>query len=320
MPITNWSKPQRRRLVIVRRRIGTPPTGSRVFGVSSECGRSRVAQPAARITAFIAIGRPQPVQTIVVRARLDRAVGTAICSTFDRTGCRLARAVAPSPNPVTSSPSSSNDSTAAAAARSLAPSVYDAVGPSLRSRRDRARRRRCLGRIGVLRVAGFARERAQRVAAASARSRARRRRPIARAARDVAGARAAGSACSLVVAHRPARAQPLVAPLVARGHPRRDRGAGRSATDPDDAYAGAFVAAGDAATRVIAALARGEPTTRDRRELADRAPRSRTARSRGTDRDAARIAAARTSCCIGCSSSRRTTRSRATCTGRCRRR
>src|SRR5689334_22562202 len=51
--MTNWSKPQRRRLVIVRRRIGTPPTGSSVFGVSSEWGRSRVAQPAARMTAFI---------------------------------------------------------------------------------------------------------------------------------------------------------------------------------------------------------------------------------------------------------------------------
>src|SRR5580704_14140361 len=41
------------RLAIVRRRIGTPPTGSSVFGVSSENGRSRVAQPAARMTAFI---------------------------------------------------------------------------------------------------------------------------------------------------------------------------------------------------------------------------------------------------------------------------
>src|SRR5580698_11467962 len=51
--MTNWSKPQRRRLVIVRRRIGTPPTGSSVFGVSSECGRSRVAQPAAKMTAFM---------------------------------------------------------------------------------------------------------------------------------------------------------------------------------------------------------------------------------------------------------------------------
>src|SRR5215471_18464349 len=41
------------RLVIVRRRIGTPPTGKSVLGVSSEYGRSRVAQPAARMTAFI---------------------------------------------------------------------------------------------------------------------------------------------------------------------------------------------------------------------------------------------------------------------------
>src|SRR5688572_8290896 len=52
--MTNWSIPQRRRLVIVRRRIGTPPTGKSVFGVSSEYGRSRVAQPAARMTAFTA--------------------------------------------------------------------------------------------------------------------------------------------------------------------------------------------------------------------------------------------------------------------------
>src|SRR3569623_123707 len=51
--MTNWSNPQRSRLVRVRRRIGTPPTGSRHFGVSSEWGRSRVAQPAARMTAFI---------------------------------------------------------------------------------------------------------------------------------------------------------------------------------------------------------------------------------------------------------------------------
>src|SRR5256885_8514879 len=51
--MTNWSKPTRNRLVIVRRRIGTPPTGSSVLGVSSEYGRSRVAQPAARMTAFI---------------------------------------------------------------------------------------------------------------------------------------------------------------------------------------------------------------------------------------------------------------------------
>src|SRR5690242_5708557 len=47
----------RMRLVIVRRRIGTPPTGSSVLGVSSECGRSRVAQPAARMTAFIELTR-----------------------------------------------------------------------------------------------------------------------------------------------------------------------------------------------------------------------------------------------------------------------
>src|ERR1041385_833898 len=41
------------RLVIVRRRIGTSPTGKSVLGVSSEYGRSRVAQPAARMTALI---------------------------------------------------------------------------------------------------------------------------------------------------------------------------------------------------------------------------------------------------------------------------
>src|SRR5262249_15319087 len=33
--------------------MGTPPTGSNVLGVSSEWGRSRVAQPAAKMTAFI---------------------------------------------------------------------------------------------------------------------------------------------------------------------------------------------------------------------------------------------------------------------------
>src|ERR1044071_4335644 len=47
------------RLVIVRRRIGTPPTGRSVLGVSSEYGRSRVAQPAARMTAFMAGRRAQ---------------------------------------------------------------------------------------------------------------------------------------------------------------------------------------------------------------------------------------------------------------------
>src|SRR5215471_14141585 len=53
--MTNWSIPHRIRLVMVRRRMGTPATGSRVFGVSSEYGRSRVAQPAARMTAFIEV-------------------------------------------------------------------------------------------------------------------------------------------------------------------------------------------------------------------------------------------------------------------------
>src|SRR4051794_3744616 len=56
--MTNWSKPTRRRFVIVRRRIGTPPTGRSVFGVSSEYGRRRVAQPAARMTAFMEAGLP----------------------------------------------------------------------------------------------------------------------------------------------------------------------------------------------------------------------------------------------------------------------
>ncbi|HEY0990381.1 MAG TPA: hypothetical protein VGD80_25185, partial [Kofleriaceae bacterium] len=46
-------------MVIVRRRIGTPPTGNSVFGVSSEYGRNRVAHPAARITAFIGGHRAQ---------------------------------------------------------------------------------------------------------------------------------------------------------------------------------------------------------------------------------------------------------------------
>src|SRR5579862_5276477 len=55
--MTNWSIPQRSRLVMVRRRMGTPATDSRVFGVSSEYGWSRVAQPAARMTAFIEAGR-----------------------------------------------------------------------------------------------------------------------------------------------------------------------------------------------------------------------------------------------------------------------
>ena len=79
--------------------MGTPPTGSSVLGVSSEWGRSRVAQPAARMTAFT-----PPAYAKVVLVSLQ-VLKTPICSTFNRssTGAqRTAQILSPLRHPADS--------------------------------------------------------------------------------------------------------------------------------------------------------------------------------------------------------------------------
>ncbi|MCW5806648.1 MAG: hypothetical protein KIT31_30065 [Deltaproteobacteria bacterium] len=104
---------------------------------------------------------------------------------------------------------------------------------------------------------------------------------------------------------------PLVMPLLEKGLD----GLAISVGD-DGAYAGAMLARGDAAARVLAQL--GEGRSDAAIAAAEVRRRSATARSRATPRAPPRSGAPRSGTCTRSSTSRRTTRSRATCSGRSR--